>query len=188
MHSANWLIKQGSGKMTVDGKSAGNGGMQTWSLKFFESEAKLPTTLEEAEAAPTTSSGNEGYWYLVRNRVDDTNVPPEGGEQVNVGTSTGQALSWDAEIEDLRMRLGEVRYGAQDGAWAKANFSRTAPTAPDVTASGRRRAPFTWAWTTWSRRTSIPPGSWVERSAMQTPTRKGSSTPTAARATWISTP
>ena len=124
MHSANWLIKQGSGKMTVDGKSAGNGGMQTWSLKFFESEAKLPTTLEEAEAAPTTSSGNEGYWYLVRNRVDDTNVPPEGGEQVNVGTSTGQALSWDAEIEDLRMRLGEVRYGAQDGAWAKANFSK----------------------------------------------------------------
>ncbi len=36
-----------------------------------------------------------------------------------MGTSAAQAVSWLAEKEDFRHRLGEIRYGAIDGAWVK---------------------------------------------------------------------
>lgn len=122
MHSENWLITQKSGVMTATGTSAANGAMQSWALKFFntDDQTKLPTTQEELDAASSTSDGNEGWWYLVRS----SSKTPEENTNTNVGTSTGQALSWAAEIEDLRLRLGEVRYGAQDGVWAKTSFTK----------------------------------------------------------------
>lgn len=120
VHSQNWLIHQESGVMTLNGSSAANGGMQGWSLKFFNKDQKLPDNLTDADNATNTSDGKEGYWYLVRNSAPT----PEENTNINVGTSTGQALAWAAELEDLRLRLGEVRYGSQDGAWAKASFTK----------------------------------------------------------------
>lgn len=118
LHSENWLISQQSGVMTMTGKSAANGSMQSWSLKFFKSAADL----DDVSKGTSTSDGGAGWWYLVRN--DESDLPPEPNENINVGTSTGQALAWAAELEDLRLRLGEVRYGAQDGAWVKASFTK----------------------------------------------------------------
>lgn len=46
-------------------------------------------------------------------------VPPEVAQVLSLGTSAAQAVSWLAEKEDLRHRLGEIRYGAIDGAWVK---------------------------------------------------------------------
>ena len=50
----------------------------------------------------------------------DPVLPPEIDQNITIGTSTGQALAYMADLEDLRKRIGEVRYGAQDGLWAKA--------------------------------------------------------------------
>ena len=79
----------------------------------------------------------EGKWYLVRNDeeiVDPSpdpkpeqpgpNAPTEIQQITNMGISATQALSFAAEIDDLRTRLGEVRYGAQDGAWVKAGYAK----------------------------------------------------------------
>ena len=144
MHSENWLITQKSGVMTATGTSAANGAMQSWALKFFntDDQTKLPTTQEELDAASSTSDGNEGWWYLVRS----SSKTPEENTNTNVGTSTGQALSWAAEIEDLRLRLGEVRYGAQDGVWAKTSFTKDKPKVSAVTASRSTPTPFMWVW------------------------------------------
>ncbi len=50
----------------------------------------------------------------------DPVLPPEIEQNITIGTSTSQALAYMADLEDLRKRIGEVRYGAQDGLWAKA--------------------------------------------------------------------
>ena len=122
VHSENWLIHQKTGELQLNGSSSVNGGLQTWSLKFFKSEDELPKSMNEVAQTTNKSDGGEGWWYLVRN--DESDLPPEPNENINVGTSTGQALAWAAELEDLRLRLGEVRYGAQDGAWVKASFTK----------------------------------------------------------------
>ena len=42
----------------------------------------------------------------------------------NLGISSMQAMSFASELEDLRTRLGEVRYGAKDGAWVRAGYAK----------------------------------------------------------------
>ena len=50
----------------------------------------------------------------------DPDTPPEIHDNITVANSASMALAYDADLEDLRTRIGEVRYGAQDGLWAKA--------------------------------------------------------------------
>ena len=129
-HSENWLIEQNSGSMTLTGPNGtnsftGQGMVSMWSVKFVPEgqEGKLDT---DRESLDNTSSGKpdngKGHWYLVRNdqSVDNPDLPPEIDQNITIGTSTGQALAYMADLEDLRKRIGEVRYGAQDGLWAKA--------------------------------------------------------------------
>lgn len=129
-HSENWLIEQNSGSMTLTGPNGtnsftGQGMVSMWSVKFVPQgqEDKLDT---DRESLDNTSSGKpyngKGHWYLVRNdqSVDNPDLPPEIDQNITIGTSTGQALAYMADLEDLRKRIGEVRYGAQDGLWAKA--------------------------------------------------------------------
>ena len=52
-------------------------------------------------------------WYLTRS--DD--LTPGADTQISFAGSQ-RFLHW-ADLQDLRKRLGEVRYGAQDGAWAR---------------------------------------------------------------------
>ena len=119
-HSENWLISQEAGDMTLtgpDGRSeiSDTGMVSVWNIKFVpEGQESLLDT--DRESLSSTSSG-KGDWYLVRN---DEELPPEVVDNITIGTSASQALAYMADLEDLRKRLGEVRYGAQAGAWVKA--------------------------------------------------------------------
>lgn len=138
LHSDNWLIEQKSGSMTLTGPNGedaftGRGMVSMWQVRFVPEgeEARLDT---DRESLDNTSAGKpnngKGHWYLIRhNKVISTPepdpdtppvvTPPEVTENINMGTSSGQALAYLADLEDLRKRLGEVRYGAQDGGWVK---------------------------------------------------------------------
>ena len=61
----------------------------------------------------------KGFWYLVRGDTGEISPPSEVAQILSLGSSSAQAISWMAEKEDLRHRLGEIRYGVEDGAWAK---------------------------------------------------------------------
>lgn len=130
-HSDNWLISQGTGSdLTItspDGgnKYAPNGGITWWSLKFVENGTDInDLTTEDWNNLGNTGVG-EGKWYLVQ--TDDPSTGDDSGEHTspeaqqiqNLGSSVAQAVGWLSEKNDLRRRLGEVRYGSQAGAWAK---------------------------------------------------------------------
>ena len=136
-HSDNWLIEQESGSMTLTGPNgkeafSGRGMVSMWEVKFVAEgeEGKLETDRESLDNTSIDKPNNgKGHWYLVRydreeggnpTDPDNPNVPPEINDNLVMGTSTGQALAYLADLEDLRKRLGEVRYGAQEGAWVKA--------------------------------------------------------------------
>lgn len=146
LHSINWLISQGEGSnMTItnrDGSNtfSGRGMVSVWSLGFVKTgEETLLDTDEGRQQISTQTNGNgEGKWYLVKSEHSqpdpvpnpDPNpnpnpptppvtppLPPEVNDNSTIGTSSGQAQAYQADIEDLRKRTGEVRYGAQDGGW-----------------------------------------------------------------------
>lgn len=130
-YSENWLVSQEDSDGSVsfknwDGtnKFTGNGMIRTWSLLFTEDE-----TVDESTQWSQEGSG-KGYWHLVQTGLEeepkpdpDPELPPEAEQITNLGSSVAQAVGWLSEKNDLRRRLGEVRYGAQAGAWAKA-FTR----------------------------------------------------------------
>lgn len=128
-HSENWLVSQGAGSnMTITNKDgtnsyAGNGMVTTWSLGFVGTgeESKLDSTDGLTEIAGTTTGVGEGNWYLVRS---DKEAASEVQQIANLGISASQAMSFASELDDLRSRLGEVRYGAQDGLWVRAGHMK----------------------------------------------------------------
>ena len=152
-HSENWLVSQGANSnmsiLNKDGSNqfSGNGMTTTWALAFVANgeEDKLNTAEGLAQLVGNTTGKGEGKWYLVRNDeeiVDPNpnpgpdpkpdpkpeqpkpNDPAEMQQITNLGISATQALSFASELEDLRSRLGEVRYGAQNGAWVRAGYAK----------------------------------------------------------------
>lgn len=135
-HSTNWLISQGAGSnMTVTAPDGGNqyapnGGVSWWALKFVpENQNASDLTSDEWNALNNKGEG-AGKWYLVQTEEPSQGgnaghapLPPEAEQIQNLGSSVAQAVGWLSEKNDLRRRLGEVRYGSQAGAWAKA-FTR----------------------------------------------------------------
>ncbi len=140
LHSINWLVSQGANsKMTIKNKDganqfSGNGMVTTWALSFVGEgeEGKLDNAEGLTELAGVTTGVGSGKWYLVRSDATipvtptPTPVPdPSEMQQItNLGVSATQALSFASELEDLRTRLGEIRYGAQDGVWVRAGFAK----------------------------------------------------------------
>ena len=138
-YSYNWLVSQGDdSNMTLTNSTGGSdfsgrGWVSVWNLVFVpEGEEDLLTT-EEGRKQLTNTGVGKGNWHLVKvdKWVDDPPVnppvdpdkpiiPPEVQNNITVANSASMALAYDADLEDLRTRLGEVRYGAQDGLWAKA--------------------------------------------------------------------
>ena len=138
-YSYNWLVSQGDdSNMTLTNSTGGSdfsgrGWVSVWNLVFVpEGEEDLLTT-EEGRKQLTNTGVGKGNWHLfkVDKWVDDPPVkppvdpdkpiiPPEVQDNITVANSASMALAYDADLEDLRTRLGEVRYGAQDGLWAKA--------------------------------------------------------------------
>lgn len=127
-HSENWIISQGEGStMTLTGPGGspsftGRGMISLWSLAFVPEGEEKKLDSDEGRDSLTNTSNVAGHWYLIRENqnVPDPDLPPEIDQNITIGTSTGQALAYMADLEDLRKRIGEVRYGAQDGLWAKA--------------------------------------------------------------------
>ncbi len=120
-----WLISQGDGSSLSAASTAQvntqNGGVQQWKLAFFTEES---TDSSNADGADTSGTGNDaGYWYLVRATEDPVTpvnpVTPEVSSLLSGAVSLGQATAWAEEIEDLRMRLGEVREDGETGAWVR---------------------------------------------------------------------
>lgn len=136
-YSENWLIHQGLGSdMTVTNLAGGNtfygsGMLTVWSLVFVPAGMQGQLDDDAIRGQLTNVGSGEGYWHLVRTDEPVPPVtppvtpplPPEVNDNITIGTSAGQALAYLADLEDLRTRLGEVRYGSQDGAWVKA-FSK----------------------------------------------------------------
>lgn len=146
LHSINWLISQGEGSnMTItnrDGSNtySGRGMVSVWSLGFVKTgEETLLDTDDGRQQISTQTNGNgPGKWYLVKaehslpdpvpspDPTPNPNpptppvtppLPPEVNDNITIGTSSGQAEAYQADMEDLRKRTGEVRYGTQDGGW-----------------------------------------------------------------------
>lgn len=60
------------------------------------------------------ADGSGTEWFLQR-----TDQPSNTTELVTVPAIAIPGAAWFAQLTDLRKRLGEVRYGAQDGLWAR---------------------------------------------------------------------
>ena len=146
LHSINWLISQGEGSnMTIINRDSGNtfsgrGMVTVWNLGFVEdgNEALLETEEGRQQISTQTNGSGKGKWYLVKSEHSKPDpdpspdpspnpnpptppvtppLPPEVNDNITIGTSSGQAEAYQADMEDLRKRTGEIRYGAQDGGW-----------------------------------------------------------------------
>lgn len=107
--SEDWVLRQESGTLAVGEVTQQNGGAQAYELRFFEDGAAA-----DAQGS-TTSSGGKGEWHVVLK----SGVTDEVNRIVALGASVQQGLGMLSETEDLRMRLGDVRSGADDGLWAR---------------------------------------------------------------------
>ena len=139
-HSNNWLVAQGlDSNLTITNFSgsstfSGRGMVTVWNLGFVKEgdEALLDTDEGRQQIGTHTNGKGKGKWYLVKSEHSqpDPNpnpnpptppvtppLPPEVNDNLTIGTSSGQAQAYQADMEDLRKRTGEVRYGAQDGGW-----------------------------------------------------------------------
>lgn len=148
-HSANWLISQGEGSnLTLTNKDGGNtfsgrGMVTVWSLGFVgENEKdKLDTDEGRAEVAENITGSGQGNWYLIKHDVASPNpdpdpenpnpapdpepeLPPEVADNLLLGTSAAQAMSFSKDDKTLRHRMGEVRYGTQDGSWVRVDAQK----------------------------------------------------------------
>ena len=86
------------------------------------------TLASDSAASPLgESEGQAKYWYLKRasSRPTDPDDPDQPDTPLTPGADSNLSfagshryLHW-TDLQDLRKRLGEVRYGSQDGAWAR---------------------------------------------------------------------
>lgn len=131
--------------MTIINRDGGNtfsgrGMVTVWNLGFVEdgNEALLETEEGRQQISTQTNGSGKGKWYLVKSEHSKPDpdpspdpspnpnpptppvtppLPPEVNDNITIGTSSGQAEAYQADMEDLRKRTGEIRYGAQDGGW-----------------------------------------------------------------------
>ena len=123
---------------------SGRGMVTVWNLGFVEdgNEALLETEEGRQQISTQTNGSGKGKWYLVKSEHSKPDpdpspdpspdptpnpnpptppvtppLPPEVNDNITIGTSSGQAEAYQADMEDLRKRTGEIRYGAQDGGW-----------------------------------------------------------------------
>ena len=72
-------------------------------------------------ATRDAQDGDGTEWFLTRftGGSGPDPISPPGDEARHFGGFGAQTAVYYAQLDDLRKRLGEVRYGAQDGAWAR---------------------------------------------------------------------
>lgn len=141
MYSQNWLISQGEASdMTIHGPDAkndaftGNGMISMWTIRFVKDGEEALLDTQDGRDSLSNHGVGAGKWHLIRYDHEETLppdvippeeiLPPEVDNIITVGNTLGQAIGWLSEREDLRHRLGEVRYGAQTGAWVKGFYRK----------------------------------------------------------------
>ena len=132
------LVKEATGKhgIYVDASQVaeefepGNSLREQWLVSDNSSTAEFALTNKNqkvdiglykyeltSELGESSIGGEEKakYWYLKRS--NDGELTPGGDSQLSLA-GNHRFLHWTG-LEDLRKRLGEVRYGAQDGGWVR---------------------------------------------------------------------
>ncbi len=122
-----WLVQDNSQNASFELTNSGGTvdiGLYKYSLAVEEGHSQI--------------GGNQmaNYWYLKRGtspdkpnpdnpNPDNPVVPPPSDDPLTPGADTllsfagsHRYLHW-SDLQDLRKRLGEVRYGSQDGAWVR---------------------------------------------------------------------
>lgn len=148
-YSRTWLVSQREGDLIIMPHSERelvyqNGGASAWLLCFVpEGEEDALTDPKKFKELDAYGNG-AGTWHLVRlqdeadleHRTDPDHrddpevkpgaplVTPEAAQQIAMGVSASQAIAFTSELEDLRSRLGEVRSGAEGGAWVRLSTER----------------------------------------------------------------
>lgn len=125
---SSWLVLDNS--QQADFKLANEG----WTVDIGIYKYSLAVEKDTSELG----GGAQGnYWYLKRGVSVDPNpdnpTPPNPGGDYDPFTPAADTelsfagsqryLHW-SDLQDLRKRLGEVRYGSQDGAWARGIFQK----------------------------------------------------------------
>lgn len=125
---SSWLVLDNS--QQADFKLANEGG--TVDIGIYKYSLAV-----EKDTSELGGDVQGNYWYLKRGVSTDPNpdnpTPPSPGDDDGPFTPAADTelsfagsqryLHW-SDLQDLRKRLGEVRYGSQDGAWARGIFQK----------------------------------------------------------------
>lgn len=107
--------KTETGQFEIGELTYQRGAAQQLELQFFEKDA--------VGSEGAVSSNANGGWFLVNPNASHPPVTNEVDQVLSLGTSLTQSLGMLSETEDLRMRMGDVRYGDSDGFWGR-TYSR----------------------------------------------------------------
>ena len=126
----NALIEQNNGTLTVVNKDGENqyyrtGGLSSWHVTFVEDGKSVDFDDADFRGDSTLNTGNgKGKWYLMKDEEKSPELPPELADNLVLGTSAAQAMSFANDNKTLRHRIGEVRYGTQDGSWVRVDTQK----------------------------------------------------------------
>ena len=121
----NALIEQNGGTLTVVNKDGNNqhyraGGVSSWHVTFVEDGQNVDFDDADFRGDTTLNTGSgKGKWYLMKDEEKGSDLLPEVADNLVLGTSAAQAMSFAHDNKTLRHRIGEVRYGTQDGSWVR---------------------------------------------------------------------
>ena len=126
----NALIEQNGGTLTVVNKDGNNqhyraGGVSSWHVTFVEDGKNVDFDDADFRGDTTLNTGSgKGKWYLMKDEEKGSDLPPEVADNLVLGTSAAQAMSFAHDNKTLRHRIGEVRYGTQDGSWVRVDAQK----------------------------------------------------------------
>lgn len=126
----NALIEQNGGTLTVVNKDGNNqhyraGGVSSWHVTFVEDGKNVDFDDADFRGDTTLNTGSgKGKWYLMKDEEKGSDLPPEVADNLVLGRSAAQAMSFAHDNKTLRHRIGEVRYGTQDGSWVRVDAQK----------------------------------------------------------------
>lgn len=116
------LEEDGFTSLPVGAESSGNDDALSFTLANANGVVDVGLYLYKLASRPSANGGTE--WYLERvNKPTDPDPSPDdpetpAGDLVTSLVGMQPAIYW-AQLSNLRERLGEIRYGAQDGLWVR---------------------------------------------------------------------
>ena len=101
------------------------GGVSSWHVTFVEDGKNVDFDDADFLGDTTLNTGSgKGKWYLMKDEEKGSDLPLEVADNLVLGTSAAQAMSFAHDNQTLRHRIGEVRYGTQDGSWVRVDAQK----------------------------------------------------------------